>query len=398
MYISVSSLHSDLPVPHREALDHSQRLCNRIREVIQQNNGLISFSRFMEIALYEPGLGYYSAGARKFGDAGDFITAPEISSLFTQCLVRQCQQVLKELHNPSILELGPGSGEMACELLKTLEEKRCLPERYFMLEVSADLRDRQQQLIKKKLPDHFSRITWLDQLPTQPFEGIILGNEVLDAMPVYRLILEKGNFRELCVKQDKNRFDWVVNDLDNGLQADIHTALGKIIPALSGGYKTEINLRIIPWIRSLSEILKRGLMLFIDYGYTRQEYYHPQRTDGTLLCHYRHHVHYDPFLYPGLQDITSSVDFTAIAEAADISGLQVQGYTTQAHFLINNGLEEFINENNLTSAIDRAELGRQARILTSPGEMGEKFKVIALMRDINISLAGFKNFDQRSRL
>ena len=395
----IKSVHrADLPVPDRVALEHSKMLCNRIRETIQLNNGMISFARFMEMALYEPGLGYYSGGARKFGGAGDFVTAPEISFLFTQCLAGQCQQVLRELQQPSILELGPGSGLMACDLLQVLEQKNCLPEKYFMLELGADLRQRQQQLVEKKIPHLASRVFWLDHLPEQPFTGIILGNEVLDAMPVHRLIMKNGGFSELCVGFTGDEFRWVHRAPDEQINTQINILPGDITKDLSDGYVTEINLQIKPWLNSLTGVIARGVMLFVDYGYTRLEYYHPQRTDGTLLCHYRHHVHDDPFLYPGLQDITASVDFTFVAEAATDAGFKVRGYTTQAHFLIGNGLEELINQSHLSGVIDRADLGRQARILTMPGEMGERFKVIALAKDFNVPLAGFQSFDQRSRL
>jgi SAM-dependent MidA family methyltransferase len=389
---------AELPVPDSEALEHSKRLCNRIREVIQQNNDMISFARFMEMALYEPGLGYYSGGASKFGEAGDFVTAPEISSLFTHCLARQCQQVLSELQQPSILEFGPGSGVMACDLLQFLEQKNCLPEKYLMLELSADLKQRQQKLVEKKIPHLANRIFWLDHLPVQPFTGIILGNEVLDAMPVNRLVMKNGSFSELCTAFTDDEFYWVHRDPEERIKTQINKLPDDIKQGLSEEYVTEINLQIRPWLDSLADILARGVMLFIDYGYTRHEYYHPQRAAGTLLCHYRHHVHSDPFLYPGLQDITASVDFTLVAEAALNAGFKVSGYTTQAHFLLDNGFEELINQSLLTSAIERAELGRQARILTMPGEMGERCKVISLTKDFSVPLTGFQSFDQRSRL
>ena len=398
MSITKSAHLSNLPVPDTEALEHSKRLCNRIRETIQQNNGIISFARFMEMALYEPGLGYYSSGARKFGKEGDFVTAPEISLLFTQCLARQCQQVLSALQYRSILELGPGSGVMACDLLQALEQNNCLPEKYFMLELSADLRQRQQQLVEKKIPHLANRISWLNHLPEQPFTGMILGNEVLDAIPAHRLILQDGKFCELCVSFMDNDFTWMGRDPDEQIHSVIDRALGNIKQDLSDGYTTEINIQINPWLNSLADLLECGVMLFIDYGYTRREYYHPQKTNGTLLCHYRHHVHDDPFLYPGLQDITASVDFTSVAEAAVAAGLEVTGYTTQAHFLMDNGLEAVIKQSQLTSTIDRVVLSRQARILTMPGEMGERCKVIALTRDFSDTLAGFQSFDQRSRL
>ena len=389
---------AELPVPDSEALEHSKRLCNRIREVIQQNNDMISFARFMEMALYEPGLGYYSGGASKFGEAGDFVTAPEISSLFSRCLAGQCQQILRELLQPSILELGPGSGVMACDLLQALEQKNCLPEKYFMLELSADLKQRQQQLVVKKIPHLANRVFWLDHLPEQPFTGLILGNEVLDAMPVYRLIKKNGGFSELCAGITDDEFSWFHRFPEEQIITLINKLPGEITQDLSEGYVTEINLQIRPWLKSFADILARGVMLFIDYGYTRRDYYHPQRTGGTLLCHYRHHVHDNPFLYPGLQDITASVDFTLVAEAAVETGLKVRGYTTQAHFLLDSGLDELINQSHLTRVSDQAELGRQARILMMPGEMGERFKVMALAKDFNVPLAGFQSFDLRSRL
>jgi SAM-dependent MidA family methyltransferase len=398
MFTAKSVLAASLPVPGDSALAHSQRLCHRIRETIHLNHGAISFARFMEMALYEPGLGYYSGGAMKFGNAGDFATAPEISPLFARCLARQCRQVINELPRASILEPGPGSGRMACDLLHELEQLNALPERYLMLELSADLKQRQQQLVQERIPHLAGRVTWLDQLPAQGVSGIILGNEVLDAMPVHRLVKQDGEFRELCVSSTGDGFGWETAEPGRRLQEHVNTVLGDNLRNLPDDYVTEINLQVCPWINSLSDALVRGVMLFIDYGYPRHEYYHPQRTCGTLLCHYRHHVHDDPFLYPGLQDITASVDFTAVAEAADRSGLGVLGFTTQAHFLVENGLGEVLKQYSLTREADRAESGRQARILTMPGEMGERFKVIALTKDFRIPLAGFRTFDQRSRL
>lgn len=399
MVVSSESVRlSDLPAPDRPALEHSQRLSHRIRQAIEQNQGPISFADYMQMALYEPGLGYYSAGARKFGTAGDFVTAPELSRIFTACLARQCRQVLKTLDHPAILECGPGSGVMACDLLQILEQEDCLPEKYFMLEVSADLRQRQQQLLREKIPHLASRVIWLAQLPQEPLTGIILGNEVLDAMAVHRIMLAEGKCHELTVTQLEDRFAWTARAPAPGLQSQVSRVLGNRLPQLPEGYTTEINSGIGPWLTTLAKTLQRGVMLFIDYGYPRQEYYHPQRTTGTLLCHYRHHVHDDPFLYPGLQDITAAVDFTAMAEAAIAAGLRVHGYTTQAHFLIGCGLQAVLDDMHLAGAIEHAEAARQARWLTLPGEMGEKFKVLALSRGLDFPLAGFEPLDMRSRL
>ncbi len=386
----------DLPGPESFALEHSRRLCHRIAAAIAENEGAISFVRYMQMALYEPGLGYYSSGSRKFGPVGDFVTAPEISPVFALCLARQCVPVLESLNRPVILEPGPGTGAMAATLLQALEYMDCLPEKYFMLELSADLRQRQQDQLSRRVPHLLHRIVWLDQLPGEPFEGIIIGNEVVDAIPVHRLVVEHGRLCELCVGWKDDQFIWKVKPTETAIQARIDQHLAGM--NLPEGYQTEINLQVEAWLCSVTVQLQRGLVLLVDYGYPRSEYYHPQRRQGTLLCHYRHHVHADPFLYPGLQDITASVDFTLLAEAATAAGLQVSGYTTQAHFLINTGLDKVLHENRLMAAIDPAEAGRQIRILTLPGEMGERFKVMALTKNLDSPLAAFQVFDQRGRL
>lgn len=385
-----------LPIPEQAALDHSQRLIDRIAGVIDET-GPCNFADYMEMALYEPALGYYSAGSRKFGAAGDFITAPELSPVFSRCIGRQVRQVLPLLENPVILEQGPGSGVMASDLLHYLHAEDCLPDLYYLLEVSADLRQRQQQLLQDRNPGYYNRLVWLEQLPKEPFNGIILANEVLDALPVRRVIVEQGQWAERCVSRKGDRFCWVTRPLDDALEREVVARLPNP-SSLPESYTTEINVHLDAWLCTLADVLKHGLVLFIDYGYGRAEYYHPQRGEGTLLCHYRHHVHSDPFLYPGLQDITASVDFTAVAGAALAAGLQVSGYTTQAHFLVNCGLGEMINTNASTTDLERAETGRQVRMLTMPGEMGERFKVLALTKDLDVPLAGFQAFDQRRHL
>lgn len=385
-----------LPVPEQAALEHSQRLIDRIAALIHEA-GHCNFAEYMQMALYEPGLGYYSAGSRKFGEAGDFVTAPEVSPVFSRCIARQIQQVLPLLENPVILEPGPGSGVMASDLLDYLNAQGCMPEFYYLLEVSADLRQRQQRLLQDRIPAYYNHLVWLEQLPTEPFNGVILANEVLDALPVRRVIVDQGQWAELCVGREGDRFCQVTRPLDEVLEREVQARLPDP-SALPESYTTEINVQLAAWIHTLADVLNQGLVLFVDYGYGRDEYYHPQRSEGTFLCHYRHHAHSDPFLYPGLQDITASVDFTAVAEAALAAGLQVRGYTTQAHFLVNCGLEEMINMNDSTSGQERAETSRQIRTLTMPGEMGERFKVIALSKDLDVPLTGFQAFDQRRHL
>ncbi len=397
-YLPENIQHTDLPVPDSVALEHCQRVCARINQEISESQEIISFARFMELALYEPGLGYYVAGARKFGEEGDFITAPELSSLYSRCVARQCQQILDELNNGSILELGPGTGVMACDIMQELEHLDCLPEKYLMLEISAELKDRQQKLIKEKIPHLEGRIRWLDSLPENEFVGLILANEVLDAMPVHRISVKQDSVDELCVGIDHDQFIWVQRPANDGLLDQTEIILKSLKSDLPEVYISEINCRIQAWLNSLVDILDRGAILFMDYGYPRHEYYHPQRTEGTLLCHYRHRVHANPFFFPGLQDITASVDFTTVAEAASNAGLDVGGYTTQAHFLLGCGLDAFIGENKSTDNKKSVELSRQARILTMPGEMGERFKVMALTKDLDIPLMGFQFIDHRSRL
>lgn len=389
---------SEIPRPEAAALEHSERLVQAIRTEIDAGKGHIGFDRYMEMALYEPGLGYYSAGARKFGKDGDYITAPELSSLFSICLARQCRQTLSDISDGVILELGAGTGKMACDILLELKRNGMLPGKYLILETSADLRQRQQQLLKEHLPDCMNRIEWLSRLPEHPVKGVILANEVMDSLPVHRVVDRNGRVKELCVTWNKDGFTWTELDAESWLVSLTENIKNQIQYSWDTPYTTEINTSVNPWIKTLAEKLKQGLILLIDYGYTRSEYYHPQRVGGTLLCHFRHRVHEDPFLYPGLQDITASVDFTTVAEAAAAAGLEISGYTTQAHFLIGCGLEEILASHSDTDQVRYLELARQVKLLTLPGEMGEIFKAIGLARGIQGKPLGFRINDQRMRL
>ena len=389
---------NDLPQPDQYALELSQKLSNEIFRIIANAGGQIGFDEYMELALYMPGLGYYSSGTEKIGEAGDFITAPEVSALYSRCIARQVAEVIDQLTDKHILELGPGTGALAIEMMLELEQLDSLPDRYYMLETSADLRDRQQHRISQEVPRLYERFCWLDTLTDVFLNGVIIGNEVLDALPICRVRYEKGEFMELAVGTDKNRFSWCQRTLAIDKQAVCARWFAEAGTKPIDGYQTEINFILNAWMNTISTALSQGLILLIDYGYPRQEYFHPQRTQGTLLCHYRHHAHPDPFLYPGLQDITASVDFTAVAEAAHDAGLQVQGYTTQAHFLINCGIAGLIKQVQSGSPIEQLEIAKQARLLTMPGEMGERFKVIALGKNLNSPLMGFRQFDHRHHL
>ncbi len=382
----------DLPMPDPTALAHSERLKQMICAEIHRN-GPISFARFMQLALYAPGLGYYSAGARKFGPEGDFITAPEISPLFSQCVARQCQQVLAAIKNSDILEFGAGSGVMAGSILKELIKNNSAPNHYYILEVSAELRQRQQHYLHQQIPDFYHRVIWLDDLPQQSFQGVVLANEVLDAMPINRFHYRKDAIQEYFVACDGQEFAWQLHSPT----ANLTQALAAYQLDLPDDYDTEINLSLPGWIKSVAAKLNAGLILLFDYGFPREEYYHPERAMGTLMCHYRHRAHNDPFLFPGLQDITAHVDFTAVAEAAVANQLQVAGYTNQAGFLLNCDLLGLATSVNLPE-FEQIQMNQAIKKLTSPAEMGELFKVIALTRQIDFSLLGFAQFDQRSRL
>lgn len=356
-----------------------------------QREGPVTFAYFMQQALYAPGLGYYSSGQQKFGEAGDFITAPELSPLFSQCIARQYQQVLSQLIVPIILEFGAGSGAMAVDILLTLEKLGCLPKQYWILELSAELQQRQQQLFEKRAPHFLPNVEWLSSLPAVPFEGIILANEVLDAMPINKFRMQK-DLEEAYVDYKNYRFIWHWDKPTIPLQ----NAFSKLDVDLALDYESELNSFVGGWIKSLSNCLSKGLVLLVDYGFPRREYYHPDRSMGTIMCHYQHRAHSDPLVSVGLQDITAHVDFTAVAEAAVENDFDVEGYTNQAAFLIDCGIIDLAQ--NAKDDIERFNWNSQVKRLTLPGEMGELFKVIALTKDFDQELLGFRTLNQIERL
>lgn len=385
-----------LPSLSAEERAHSQRLIASIRHEIDDAGGWISFERYMEMALYEPGLGYYSAGAHKLGVGGDFVTAPEISPLFAYCLAAQCAQVLEVLSGGSILELGAGSGVMAADLLTELLRLGKVPDRYLILEVSADLRTRQQEMLRQRVPQLFDRVAWLDRLP-DAFQGVVLANEVLDALPVQRFVIAEG-IRALGVTWQENSFAWASRPAEPALVSavqELEASLGRQFP---DRYVSEINTRLSSWFAAVAATLSRGVMLWIDYGLPRAEYYSTDRRQGTLLCHYRHRAHDDPFIHVGLQDLTAWVDFTAVAETALACGMDVLGFATQAHFLMGAGIDRYLQGLAQTGTATRARMTQQVQKLLLPGEMGERFKVLGLARNFEGSLTGFGFRDLRDRL
>lgn len=380
-----------LPQPDAEALAASERLSALIRAEIAAAGGWIPFARYMELALYAPGLGYYSAGAQKFGRGGDFVTAPELTPLFGQALARQAAQVLAQTGG-DVLELGPGSGRLALDLLDALAALGRLPERYYLLEVSADLRERQRALFEQAASPWRERVVWLDALPER-FTGLVLANEVLDALPVHRIHWTEAGPVEQGVAVDTNSgFFWQDRPLSPGPLLEAARAI-----AAPPGYVSEIGLAARGLVASLAERLVHGVLLFLDYGFPRREYYHPQRTGGTLMAHRAQRAHADPFDRPGLTDLTAHVDFTAVAEAGHAAGLQLLGYTDQASFLVNCGLlEGLAGLKPGTPAYYRAAAAVQR--LLQPAEMGELFKVIALGRGVAGPLLGFARGDRSARL
>ncbi len=389
---------SQLPIPDAQAQAHSKKLISHIVDEIKANGGRISFARYMELALYAPGLGYYSAGSRKFGEEGDFITAPEISPLFSRTLARQIAQVLSVITEGEVLEVGGGSGIMAADILAELETLNALPSRYAILELSAELQARQQETLAKHVPHLLEKVVWLNELPAKGFRGVIVANELLDALPVHLFQVHEKNIQECFVTWADDRFQWQQAEpegkpLKEKLAAIAQNNMADNPPA---GYESEINLAADAWVSSIADVLETGVVILLDYGFPQHEYYHPQRITGTLMCHYRHRAHADPFVYPGLQDITAHVDFTAIAESAIDAGLDVRGYNTQGAFLLANGITELAD----SAKNEREQLinAQQIRTLTMPTEMGELFKVMALSKNHDEPLSGFLLQDLRNRL
>ncbi|TVQ88444.1 MAG: SAM-dependent methyltransferase [Chromatiaceae bacterium] len=383
----------------------SAQLQTAIGAAIDAAGGRLPFDRFMELALYAPGLGYYSAGAVKLGPAGDFVTAPELSPLFGRCLAAQAAEILAALrasgHGPvQILEFGAGSGALAGELLTALAAAGMSPDAYLILEPSADLAARQREHLATRVPN-LARVHWLQRLPAN-VSGLVIANEVLDAMPVHRFCIDAaGAIQEVFVtRTDAGLAECSAPPVSPGLAAAVG-ALQAAGLALAPGYCSEINLRAAPWLRALAAALTAGLVLICDYGYPRHEFYAPARRTGTLLCHHRHRAHTDPYVHIGLQDITAHVDFSALAAAGRAAGLDLAGYTTQAHFLLGCGIDDLLTTAAETAdPLTLAKLNAGARQLLLPTQMGERFQFLGLARQLPADLipCGFSIRDLRHRL
>ncbi len=377
-----------LPPPDPQAARMSEALTALVRAEIASGGGWLDFERYMELALYAPGLGYYSAGSVKFGPHGDFVTAPELSAVFGGVVARQLRGMLAGLSSPVILELGAGTGSLAKAMLDTLARESGPTPEYWILERSADLRERQRE----SLATYEHSIRWLDALPDAGFEGVILANEVADALPVAAFIKREKQVLPLGVGVMDGQLEWADGPASETLSAAVAVLEEQLDSALPAGYRSEISLRMPAWIAALAAPLTRGAVLLIDYGLVRREYYHPSRSSGTLVCHYRHRAHENPFFYPGLQDISAWVDFSACADAAAAAGLDVAAFTTQAQFLMNAGALEALAS---ASGDEALREGQALKTLMLPGEMGERFKVFLATRGIDATLPGR---DLRDRL
>jgi SAM-dependent MidA family methyltransferase len=373
---------SKLPTPDAESQAHSDRVREYISGVIDDAGGSIGFAEFMHYALYASGLGYYSAGAAKFGEQGDFVTAPEISSLFGKVLANQVAMVLEQLDNGEdriILEIGAGSGVLAVDLLQRLESLEALPERYYILEVSPDLQQRQRAAIESALPEFVDKVEWLDRFP-KPMVGVIVANEVLDALPVERFVKRSGQVHQLGVTAADDGFAWVEKPAPQIVVSAVNSIEADLGFELPDGFESEVSLGSAQWLADLAGCVERGFVFLFDYGVSQKEYYAADRSGGWLRCHFRHHAHSDPLVLPGIQDLTAWVDFSQVANAAYDGGLQIEGFVTQTQFLLLGGLPQELEDIASLPTEAQITLSREAKLLMMPGEMGENFKCLGLSK------------------
>ncbi|NOQ94635.1 MAG: SAM-dependent methyltransferase [Methylophaga sp.] len=384
-----------LPVPDPIAQQHSEQLLTLIKQKIVESGGKISFSDYMQYCLFSPGLGYYSAGSHKIGKQGDFTTAPEISSLFSRTLAQHINAVFEQTKQSNILEFGAGSGKMAIDILTELQSQSSLPDHYYIIEASADLRYRQEESIRSEIPDILDRVVWLDSLP-ENFIGVILANEVCDAMPVHCLTFNQGQVTERYIETINSELQWCEGELSQPYLSSHTDDIQKLIGDIS--YTTEVNLAAEAWLASLADSLEQGAIFIIDYGHPQASYYHPQRDKGTLMCYYQHQGHDNPLILQGIQDITAHVNFTALAQTAIDNELDVEGFQSQADFLLAGGITELAPTGDNANELSHFHYASEIKQLTLPSEMGENFKVLTLSKNLEQLLPRCKLGDRRYSL
>jgi len=381
------------PEPDSEALAHSARVVERVRTEIEGCGGVLPFERYMALVMYEPSLGYYVSGTRQFGRQGDFVTAPELGSLYGRCVARQVAQILDQLDGGSLLEFGAGSGVLAATVLAELADRDSLPVEYLIMEVSPVLRAQQQQTLAGQIEQNLVKVRWLDSLPESGFRGVILANEVLDAMPIIRFRVGAEGHMTAGVVRRNGHLDWSWQR-DPSQDGRIDRLVQQY--GLVADYTSEVNPRAAAWMQTVGRVLDAGLILVMDYGYPGAEYYHYERSNGTLMCHYQHRAHMDPFLYPGLQDLTAHVDFSAVAAAGQLAGLDIAGFTSQEAFLLSTGVLDLVAHES-SGPVD-PKLSAELKQLTLSSEMGESFKALAMVKHIDSPLLGFSLRDRRVAL
>lgn len=396
--MAVTEKTSKLPRISETALANTQEVIRLLARAIARAGGRITFARFMDIAMFAPGHGYYDSANHIFGDDGDFTTAPELSPLFGQCIAQQICQVMKETGPTNVLEFGAGSGVLAQNILMELERQNSLPEHYYIYDISPSLRQRQQARLQQNLPHLINRLSWLSDIP-ESFNGVIVANEVLDAMPVHKVVFHSRTpHTETWVTLDDDRLVLTDDSLSSDELAKEMDRINQLWPDIEDGYRSEINLQVKQWAAQISQMLGKGLVLLIDYGFSRREYYQPINHMGNLMCYLQHHPHDDPLLYPGIQDVTCHVDFSLVAESFQSCGLEVAGYTEQGFFLAGCGLEELYQRIEIRDDEHLVEVNRGLEQIIMPHAMGESFKVIGLTKGLDMELIGFSVVNNKDKL
>ena len=379
MFFEVS-MPSNLPLPNHDEKYISDIALSEIKQKIKLNGGKISFSKFMHHALYAPVVGYYSGKSEKFGESGDFITAAEETGILGRIIAKQCSVILNEIPDASIIEYGPGSGALAISILKQLLKMDLKPRAYYMVDVSEDLIERQKNRISTEFPEIYDSVIWISKIP-DGFSGIVIGNEVIDSMPFERFMISDKRILQFFVGIKEEELVNKLEPANPELKKYVKQIESKIGKYLCDGFISEVSFKGRDWINEISLKLNQGMVILLDYGVSRSEYYSDDKNQGWMHCHFKHHKHFEPLIYPGIQDITTWVDFSLISETAKANGMMVDAYLTQAQFIINNGIEdEFLGFDSMDTK-KQMELTRQIKLLTLPDKMGSNFKCLVMKKN-----------------